>query len=241
MDRSEDPLDRKRFLRSAGIGLAAAAFMDAEAERPARAAGGQVPPTAAASPSEALALLKAGNERFVEDRSTCGPLTPRRLELTQGQAPFAIVLGCSDSRVPIETVFDQVPGHLFVVRVAGNFLNDDDFGSIEYGIAVLKAKFVLVLGHGGCGAVTAAVNFVKTGARQPGHIQNIVDALTPAAKATKAKAGDWIANATEENVRINLAELTAQSTIVKEAVAAGSVGIGGGVYDLQSGRVHFLS
>ncbi|MBV8435071.1 MAG: carbonic anhydrase [Candidatus Eremiobacteraeota bacterium] len=240
MDGSSHGVRRGSFLRSAGLGLAAATFMESKSEKPAIAAGGQAPPMAASTPQEALALLKAGNGRFVEDRSTCGPLTPRRLELTQGQAPFAIILGCSDSRVPIETVFDQVPGHLFVVRVAGNFLNDDDFGSIEYAIAVLKSKFVLVLGHEACGAVTAAVDFVKDGKRQPGHIQSLVDALAPAAKAAKGKPGDWIANAIEQNVRIQVGELTVQSDIIKTAVDSGSVGVAGGVYDLQTGKVHFL-
>jgi carbonic anhydrase len=215
--------------------------MEANIDNPASAAGGHAPPMAASTPQEALGLLKAGNVRFVEDKSICGPLTPRRLELTQGQAPFAIILGCSDSRVPIETVFDQVPGHLFVVRVAGNFLNDDDFGSIEYAVAVLKSKFILVLGHESCGAVTAAVDFVKNGTRQPGHIQSLVNALARSAEATKAHSGDWIANAIAENVRLNVGDLTAHSDIIKDAVASGSVGVGGGVYDLQTGKVSFIS
>ena len=90
-----------------------------------------VPPRAADTPARALELLREGNARFVEGRGFTGSLTARRLELTAGQSPFAIVLGCSDSRVPLETIFDQIPGQLFVVRVAGNFLSDDGIGSIE--------------------------------------------------------------------------------------------------------------
>ena len=240
MDVSSSGLGRGKFLRSAGIGIAVAAVTGGKMDRPAWAAGGPAPPMAASTPHEALELLKAGNERFATDQSTCGPLTSRRLQLTQGQSPFAIVLGCSDSRVPIETIFDQVPGNIFVVRVAGNFLNDDDFGSIEYAIANLKSKLILVLGHEACGAVTAAVDYVKNGTRQPGHIQSLVDAIAPAVKATQGKPGDWIANAIEENVKLNVAELTAQSTIVADAVKSGDVEIAGGVYDLHTGRVAFL-
>lgn len=241
MDHPSDSVGRGRFLRSTGLGLAMAALMDGDLSQPALADAGHAPPMAASSPDEALGLLKAGNKRFVEDKSACGPLTPRRLQLIQGQAPFAIILGCSDSRVPVETVFDQVPGNLFVIRVAGNFLNDADIGTIEYGVAVLKSRYILVLGHEACGAVTAAVDFVKNGTRQPGHIQTLVNAIAPAAKASKGKPGDWVANAIEENVRLNMKDLHAESEIVRSAVAAGSVAVGGGVYDLHTGKVTFLS
>ena len=240
MAHQSDPVGRGKFLRSASLGLAMAALVDGEMGQPARAAGGAAPPMAASSPAEALALLKAGNTRFVDDHSSCGPLSPRRLQLIQGQAPFAIILGCSDSRVPVETVFDQVPGNLFVIRVAGNFLNDADIGTIEYGVAVLKSRYILVLGHEACGAVTAAVDFVKNGTRQPGHIQSLVNALAPAAKASKGKPGDWVANAIEENVRLNIRDLSAESEIVRSAVASGSVAVGGGVYDLHTGKVGWL-
>jgi carbonic anhydrase len=203
-------------------------------------ASGVGPPMAAHSASEALELLEEGNERFVEGHPKCGPRTARIGELQNGQSPFAIVLGCSDSRVPIETIFDQVPGNLFVVRVAGNFVNDDGLGSIEYSVANLKSKLILVLGHQSCGAVQAAVGYVKDGASQPGHIQNLVTAIEPAAKATKGLPGDWVANAVAENVKMNVAAMTARSTIVADAVKAGTLKVSGAVYSLHDGKVTFL-
>lgn len=194
---------------------------------------------AASSPSEALALLRAGNERFVADKPLTAPLTPLVAELANGQNPFAIILGCSDSRVPVETVFDQPPGNVFTVRVAGNFLNADNYGSIEYAVAVLKAKLVVVLGHSKCGAVAAAVAFAKQGTTQPGHIQDLVTALAPAAEAARGRAGDWIANAVRENVHRNVIAMTSGSTIIADAVRAGDVEVKGGVYDLHTGRVAF--
>jgi carbonic anhydrase len=236
---SDRDLGRAQFLRATALGLGASSVAG-ELLRPmlADAAGGG-PPMAASTPAEALAELKAGNARFAAGDSKCGPLTARVMELANGQNPFAIVLGCSDSRVPIETVFDQEPGHIFVVRVAGNFLNADGIGSIEYAVAVLKSKLILVLGHSKCGAVNAAVGFVQDGKPQPGNIQDLVTAIEPAAKAAKSEPGDWLANAVAENVKRNVAAMTARSTIVADAVKDGSLEVVGGVYDLHTGKVTF--
>lgn len=227
---------RSVFLRRGGLGLSSAAFAASalSATTHAVAAGGELP-MAASSPADALARLKAGNARFAK-----GPLDARVAELVSGQNPFAIVLGCSDSRVPIETLFDQEPGQLFVVRVAGNFLNNDGLGSIEYSVAVLKSKLILVLGHSSCGAVTAAVSFVRDGTTQPSHIQDLINALAPAAQATRGVQGDWVANAITENVRLNVQAVTSRSSIVANAVKAGELEVVGGVYDLRSGSVSFL-
>ncbi len=181
--------------------------------------------------SEALALLKAGNARFVSGAPQSDP---------SGQAPYAVVLGCSDSRVPIETIFDQAAGRLFVVRVAGNFLNEDNLGSIEFSVAVLKSKLILVLGHSSCGAIEAAVGYVKDGTTQPGYIQDLVAKLGPAARNVRGNSGDWVANAVAENVKLNVAAMTGRSTIVAQAVKSGEVEVKGGVYDLRSGRVTFF-
>lgn len=227
---------RSVFLRRGGLGLSSAAFAASalSATTHAVAAGGELP-MAASSPADALARLKAGNARFAK-----GPLDARVAELVSGQNPFAIVLGCSDSRVPIETLFDQEPGQLFVVRVAGNFLNNDGLGSIEYSVAVLKSKLILVLGHSSCGAVTAAVSFARDGTTQPSHIQDLINALAPAAQATRGVQGDWVANAITENVRLNVQAVTSRSSIVANAVKAGELEVVGGVYDLRSGSVSFL-
>lgn len=212
-----------------GLSLLSADDLSAEAAEP--------PPV---TPDEGLRRLLAGNERFADDRSECRALSARRVELAQGQSPFAIVLSCSDSRVPVETVFDQMPGNIFSVRVAGNFLTGDGLGSIEYSIAVLQSTLILVLGHTSCGAVKAAVEYVKDGAKQPGSIQRLVDAVAPAAKAAKPMPGDWPHNATVRNVEDNVAALPAQSSIVAGAVKSGKLGIFGGVYDLHSGKVTII-
>lgn len=235
MTRPSNSVDRGKFLRSTGIGLALAALVDGNLEQPAAAAGGAAPAPAATNPDQALALLKAGNSRFVAGESTCGPLTARRMELTQGQSPFAIVLGCSDSRVPIETVFDQVPGHIFVVRLAGNFADDNGLGSMEYGVAVLKASVILVLGHTACGAIDATVKYVNDGTTVPGHIQGLVTALAPA-----VKKGESLDEAIAANVAANVAAIPARSEIIAAAVKSGQIRISGGVYELHSGKVRFL-
>jgi carbonic anhydrase len=144
--------DRRAFLLQTGAGLTLAATGAASA------APVLAPPHDASS---ALAALMAGNARFVADKAACPPLTARRLELAEGQSPFAIIVSCSDSRVPVETVFDQIPGNIFGIRIAGNFMDRGGVGSIEYAVAVLKSPLILVLGHSECGAVKAALAYAK--------------------------------------------------------------------------------
>lgn len=191
------------------------------------------------TPADALELLKAGNEHFVAGTPRCEPFGPRVADFAGGQNPFAVVLGCSDSRVPIETIFDQDPGKIFVVRVAGNFVNDDNLGSIEFAVEVLKTRFVLVLGHARCGAVTAALAFVREGIRQRDHIQNVVEAVVPAVHAARKQPGDWLEEAIAQNVKLNVAAVTARSKIVAERVRAGEVQVRGGIYNVVTGRVTF--
>jgi carbonic anhydrase len=241
MEHVQRDLSREVFLGRAGIGLAAACAGEALAITQAAAAEPSTPrlEMGARNPGDALEKLKVGNGRYVAGRPRSGPQSARLVELASGQNPFAIILGCSDSRVPIETVFDQIPGNVFAVRVAGNFLNDANFGSIEYGVAVLKARLIVVLGHTKCGAVSAAVSYVKDGTTQPGHIATVVEAIVPAAKATHGAPGDWVANAIVENVRRNVREMTAGSKIIADAVRAGEVEVIGGIYSLHTGEVAF--
>ncbi|MDP9023755.1 MAG: carbonic anhydrase [Candidatus Eremiobacteraeota bacterium] len=194
-----------------------------------------------ATPHASLERLLAGNERFASDRAISPHSTARRIELAAGQSPFAIVLGCSDSRVPVETVFDQPPGSIFVVRIAGNFVEENGLGSIEFSVAALKSSLILVLGHSNCGAVTAAVDYVRDGAEQPGHIQTLVRAVEPSARAARSQTGDWLHNATLRNVRDSMAALASRSKIVADAVASGSLAISGGIYDLHSGTVTIIT
>jgi carbonic anhydrase len=241
MNHGHSACDRRSFLTLAGTGIAGIALAADVAGSGAVASAAASPSMSASSPHEALAMLEAGNARFASGKPQCGPLTARIAELKSGQSPFAIVLGCSDSRVPIEGVFDQMPGDLFVIRIAGNYVTDDGLGSIEYSVAALKSKLIMVLGHSSCGAVTAAVNYVKEGTTQPGHMQAFVKAIAPAATAAKSSHGDWVANAIAENVRLNAQALKARSTIIADAVRSGQTQIVGARYDLNTGKVSILS
>ena len=141
---------------------------------------------------------------------------------------------------PNDTIFDQTPGSIFGVRVAGNYVNIDGLGSIEYGVAVLKALLIVVLGHEGCGAVKAAVAFAKDGSTPPGHIADVVAAIAPAAIATQNASGDWVHNAIVENVRMNMNALTLRSSILRDAKKSGAIDIVGGVYNIGTAKVEFF-
>jgi carbonic anhydrase len=217
--------DRRAFLLQAGAGLALAA-----APAPATAASAGTPLDANA----ALAQLMAGNARFVADKAACPPLTARRLELAEGQSPFAIIVSCSDSRVSVETVFDQIPGNIFGIRIAGNFMDRGGVGSIEYAVAVLKSPLILVLGHSECGAVKAALAYAKDkSATQPGDIQYLVESIAPGIKNATGSLNDAIA----ANVRVEMRRIQTMSTIISQAVSAGKLKVAGAVYDLHSGHV----
>lgn len=192
------------------------------------------------TPAEALALLKAGNARFVAGTPESQPFGHRVKDFAGAQTPFAAVLGCSDSRVPIETIFDQVPGKIFVVRVAGNFVNDDNLGSLEFAVEILEVPLVMVLGHASCGAVTAGLSFVRDGTRQRGHIQGLVDAMVPAVRSARSMEGDWLDNATAQNVALNVEEIPSRSKIVAELVESGNVQVVGGIYNVTTGVVAFV-
>jgi carbonic anhydrase len=223
-----EPYDRRRFLAIAGAGALLAA-----GPKPANA-----PHYTAKT---ALEALLEGNARFVSDRAVCPPLTARRLEISEGQSPFAIVVSCSDSRVPVETVFDQIPGNIFGIRLAGNFVDEHGLGSIEYAVASFDSPLILVLGHTDCGAVKATVQYVKDGKPQPDHIQSLVAAIAPAAKATKGESGDWVRNATVRNVHDAIAGLRSRSPIVGTAAGKGALTIAGGIYDLRTGKVTIVT
>jgi carbonic anhydrase len=218
--------DRRAFLLQASAGLALSA-----SSAPAIAAGGSPPYDA----KDGLAALMAGNARFVSGKPACPSLTARRLAIAQGQNPFAIVLSCSDSRVPVETVFDQEPGNIFGVRVAGNFIERAGLGSIEYGIAVLNVPLILILGHSECGAVKAALSYDKSGEKQAGDIQYLVESIAPGIKGSAD-----LAIAVAANARANVRDARRRSPTIEKAVEAGKVTIAGGVYDLHSGKVTLL-
>lgn len=227
-DASHGAISRKSLLLG-GAGLAALTLDG-------RMAGAAV--AAPAQSSSHLEALLAGNKRFAAGTPRCIPATTRRLELANGQAPFAAVLGCADSRVPVETIFDHDPGDIFTVRVAGNFVTPAVLGSLEYAVAVLKSELIMVLGHSACGAVKAATEALK-GETFPGAIEGLAKAIEPAAKTSKGRPGDWLTNAIEENVFQNVIALasTARSKILDDARSSGKLQIVGAIYDLHTGKV----
>lgn len=191
-------------------------------------------------PDDVLATLKAGNERFVKGMPQCGPYGPRVADFANDPYPFAVVLGCSDARVPVETVFDQVPGNLFVIRVAGNYINDDNAASVEFGVETLKASLVLVLGHSRCGAIRAAMATMRDGKQQPGHIQKIVERILPAIRHSKTVLGDSQETAVRLNVAYNVEAIARGSEIVSRAVTEGRLHVSGAIYNVATGFVDFL-
>lgn len=190
-----------------------------------------------AAETDPLERLKQGNERYVNLGTVCHEdWTAKRTALVDSQKPFAIIVSCSDSRVPPEIIFDQTLGHLFVVRVAGNIVDDFAIGSIEYGVSVLGAKLILVLGHAGCGAVDAALKKMKF----DNHIQEILDDIQPAVAAIKNQTGNPLELAIKQNVRNVEETLKKSKPVLAKLVADGSLKVEGGYYNLDTGRVEFL-
>lgn len=189
------------------------------------------------TPNEALTRLLEGNKRFVAGTpSHPDQSVEHRATLVEGQKPFAIVLTCSDSRVSPEIYFDQGLGDLFVLRNAGNVLDDHTVGSIEYAVEHLHSGLIIVVGHAKCGAVSAAV----AGGHAPGHIHSIVEAIEPAVEATQKQEGDKVDNAVRANARRVAEILTQVEPIVSKAVQAGEVKVVAARYDLATGRVELL-
>jgi carbonic anhydrase len=186
-------------------------------------------------PDEALERLKTGNERFAKSEMSSGkPVATRRNENAQTQNPFAIVVGCADSRTAPEIIFDQNIGDLFVVRTAGNLVDEYALGSIEYGVEHLGVRLIVVLGHERCGAVTAAL----ASASAPGHVNSLVRDIQPAVAATKGKEGDALANAIHENDALVAAKIREQSQFGE---LASQVKVVEGYYDLYTGTVEWTT
>jgi carbonic anhydrase len=190
------------------------------------------------APAEAISKLKEGNGRYTSGSlQHPGQTTERRTELAKTQHPFAAILCCSDSRVPPEVVFDQGLGDLFVVRVAGNVINDEGLGSLEYTVDHLGTRLILVLGHQRCGAVDAARETIAAKGKAPGHIQSLVTAIKPAVEATAKEDLDATIKA---NVKHVVESVRSSSPILKAAVDSGKIQVIGGYYSLDTGAVTFL-
>jgi carbonic anhydrase len=191
------------------------------------------------SPKDAYKILVDGNKRFVQDIKANRSLQAQVIETSSGQYPFAIVLSCIDSRVPVELVFDQGIGDVFSARVAGNVINEDVLGSMEYACKVAGSKIVVVLGHTKCGAVTAACNDV-----QLGNITALLNKIKPAVELVKVKGQGMDANAIEEvvvqNVRLSIDRIKKESPILSEMENNGEIEIVGAVYSVSTGEVNFF-
>lgn len=229
---------RRTLLRTALTGAAALGAGLATA-RPATAATRATPPRPA-TPGEAWRELAEGNRRWRTYRERHPHETPDlRQTLTTAQHPFAVVLGCIDSRVPPELVFDQGLGDLMTVRTAGEVLDEAVLGSVAYGVLELGIPLVVVLGHQSCGAVRAAVEAEESGGRLPAHIQYLADRITPA--IDHGKEGDARVDATvDANVRLVRSELVAEPDLAAR-ISTGRLAIVGARYELTDQRVHRLA
>jgi len=185
----------------------------------------------------ALLRLKDGNKRFITGKSIRPHQDLDRIkEISLGQKPFAIIVGCSDSRVPSEIIYDQGLGDLFIVRTAGQVSSFASWGSIEFANAVLGAKLIVVMGHTKCGAVAAACKVPDV----PGHIVTLINAIKPAAQLAKNQKGDEIENAVRINVALQVQQLQNMEPVLTKAIANGQTKIVGAVYNLETGEVEFL-
>lgn len=222
---------RRRFLQNTLTGTFAGLF--------ATGAMKSVFPTQALAqenldPNGALKELMDGNRRFMSNNlSHCEKdLAILRQHTAEGQEPFAAVLSCADSRMPIELIFDQTIGHIFVTRVAGNVVSPELIGSLEFGAAVLGTRVIMVLGHSGCGAVKATI----AGTEVPGQISSLFPRIRPAVD----QAGTDLVAATKANAKIQAALLRQGSTVISGLVKEGKVKVVAGYYDLGAGSVTLL-
>jgi carbonic anhydrase len=189
------------------------------------------------TPAGALDRLKAGNARFVSNATRRRDWSAKVVATASGQFPFAAVLACMDSRAPIEIVFDQGIGDVFGVRVAGNVVNDDELGSLEYAVKV-GTKLIVVLGHTNCGAVKGAIEHVELG-----NLTSLLAKIHPAVEAagcSDAKDEACVANVAERNVWQSMKEIRERSPYVAKSLAEGRVELVGAMYDVATGRVKFL-
>ncbi len=197
----------------------------------------------ALTPSSVLQDLLDGNNRYTNDNLTASNVSELVKQTTGGQFPKAVILSCIDSRVPVEMVFDQTIGDVFVARVAGNFENVDILGSMEYSCAVAGSKLVMVLGHESCGAVKAACDGVELG-----NITAMLDNIIPAAKLSSEQVDGeanssnkaFVAKTVENNVKMTIERIREKSKILQEMEDNGEITIVGGVYSLTTGKVTML-
>ncbi|RWL99948.1 carbonic anhydrase [Mesorhizobium sp.] len=197
-----------------------------------------VAPQNAIGPDEALKRLMEGNARYAANTSANQDYSAGRAARVNAQYPVAAILSCADARVAPELAFDQAPGDLFVVRVAGNFVNEDGLASFEYAVKYLNTPLLMVLGHSNCGAVAATIKVLKDGVTLPGHLQDMIREIKPAVvTAKKAKPADLLAAAIEDNIRRAVHRLETATPILAEPVKSQKVKVVGAHYDLATGNI----
>ena len=194
------------------------------------------------SPQDALAQLKSGNERYVSSPELCmAHLAETRTAVAAHQAPWATIISCADSRVPPELIFaSHGVGELFIARDAGNLVDVETLGTVEYGAAVLGSPLVVILAHTACGAVKAACDIVTKNATYPGVIGRMIEPIVTAALAVRNDPGDFADNAAKESAKRTAATVASLSSIVGDMVSAGKVKVVSAIYDLQTGAVTYL-
>ncbi|MGF1449521.1 MAG: carbonic anhydrase [Opitutales bacterium] len=195
------------------------------------------------SAAEALQRLKDGNDRFAAGQSQYGHLVAERLATCaeEGQAPYATVVGCSDSRAAVELLFDVGMGDLFVIRVAGNVVETNEAGSIEYGVEHIQTPLLVVLGHTQCGAVAAVAENIPVGGNIPALVAPIIPAVEKMRHAhPDASASELVDLAIEANVWNSIESLLVRSQIVRERLSAGVLAVQGAIYDIRNGKVRWL-
>jgi carbonic anhydrase len=228
-------LSRRRLL------VGGAAFTAAMRAAPGRAAAAARPPSRVTA-AAAWQALQEGNARYMSDQPRHRDFSRNRMALAQGQQPVAVVLGCGDSRVSPELLFDQSPGDLFVVRVAGNFVNIDGLASIEYAVEYLGVPLVVVLGHSSCGAVGAAIKVLKDDLELPGHLTTLVQPMFRSInEAQRTDPANLLEAAIAINVRHQKLHIQTMSPLVGKYVASGEVQVAGGVYEIATGKVRIIA
>ncbi len=192
----------------------------------------------AITPAAALERLMEGNARYAANMPNTRDFSAGRAARAKSQFPFAAILSCADSRVAPELAFDQNPGDLFTMRVAGNVMSPHLLASLEYGVKFLGTPLVMVLGHTNCGAVSAAISTLKDNAELPGHLPGLIDAIEPAVIAAKAKHPTNLLNgAIAENVRLQVADIKQSPPIINKYYADKKIDVVGAVYDLETGNI----
>jgi carbonic anhydrase len=220
--------------------MSAAALVSPLVFRSALAADEAVKPPNAIGGDEALKRLFEGNARYAANQSKPIDFAADRAARASAQYPIASILSCSDSRVGPEFIFDQGPGALFVVRLAGNILDDEGLASLEYAAQFLGSQLILVLGHSNCGAVAAAIKVLKENTKLPGHLPELIEEIKPAViAAQKAQPADLLAAAIAENVRQTVENVKSAKPLLSDMVASGKVKIAGAVYDIATGVAKF--